>query len=400
MDPESESEYIDDNRSLLDFVDDYRELRRHGHSVVGRLVRYGRVWFVKSYDSESLISEIELRLEKEYEVMLKLNHPSIVKAGWLERLPGIGLCMAMEYVDGETLGDYLSHATVNERRRLSMQLIEAVAYLHSQGVCHLDLKPENILVCGHEDHLRLTIVDFGLSDWAGSAIFKSAGGTRTFSAPEQFESGYEATPASDVYSLGLLLRLIGGGGAFSRVARKCAVHDPEKRPADAAVVMREVSTRLRRRRKIKMVLPPVIIICIVAGVYFAISGRKVAEPVDRHDILIAEWKDTMEVRITGMELMARDTSIALPQRLERYQQMYDLLAVDTKVYFKEFLDSVGRDEISRHPVWWCSIGEPEFEPLRQRINATGKALLEEYKRSDDMPVDAVNLPGYVDRRAR
>lgn len=253
MDDEEYSGYVDDGESAADIADSYSVTERRGHSVLGRLVRHGRVWFVKSYDSGADMAEAELRIRKEYELLIRLNHPGVVRAGWVEKIPEAGFCLTMEYVEGETLDRFLHHATRAERRQISLSLLKAMAYIHSEGICHLDLKPQNIMVVGHGDAVSAKIVDFGMSVWGGNALFRPGGGTRSYGSPEQFGSDYQPSPRSDVYSLGLLLKQIDGGASIRWVARIAAVRDPDSRPADAGALLALV--RKSRRRYI----------CLIAG---------------------------------------------------------------------------------------------------------------------------------------
>ena len=166
------SEFFTDLNSVDTAFDGFTELGRHGHSLLGRIVRHGQIWFVKSYILRDA-AEAELRIRKEYELLLKLNHPGVVRAGWLFRMPDAGLCLAMEYLDGERLDMFLKHASKIERKRISDSLLQTMAYVHARNICHLDLKPANILVTGHGNLTAIKIIDFGMADSPGSALFKN-----------------------------------------------------------------------------------------------------------------------------------------------------------------------------------------------------------------------------------
>jgi len=66
----------------------------------------------------------------------------------MEQVEGIGPCIILEYIDGETLEQLLEHGalTLPQQREIARQLCEALAYVHSMGIVHRDLKPENIMV--------------------------------------------------------------------------------------------------------------------------------------------------------------------------------------------------------------------------------------------------------------
>lgn len=218
-----------DSVAALGGVDRYVETARHGHSVIGRVTRHGVVWFAKWLDeSHRDLAESRLRLRKEYQILLRLNHPGVVRAAGLEENPQTGLALMMELAEGEMLGDFLQHATRAQRSEAAMRLLEGAAYIHSKGVCHLDLKPENVMVSVNGGDIRVKIIDFGMSDCAGEAMFKTVGGNRRYGAPEQFLPGYRCDPKVDVWSLGMLISEMHPGRTLRRVARKALTGDPDR----------------------------------------------------------------------------------------------------------------------------------------------------------------------------
>jgi predicted Ser/Thr protein kinase len=124
---------------------------------------------------------------------------------------GAGPCgtsfMAMEFVEGHNLDQWLEQRTpeLRERLRLFKGICDAVHYLHEHGVVHGDLKPSNVIVT-HEGVPKL--VDFGI------ARFVARPGSHTsitrwmmtpaYASPEQL-AGLGPSPQGDVYSLGCLL---------------------------------------------------------------------------------------------------------------------------------------------------------------------------------------------------
>ncbi len=127
--------------------------------------------------------------------------------------------LVMEYVDGLPL---LSHMRAAGRFSVSMglrflkQICRGMALVHAQGAVHRDLKSDNILV---DRRGVIRIVDFGLAAYTDRLRGFAAGslGTFTYMAPETLLG--RSTPASDVYSLGLLMyELFTGGGPHLSVA--------------------------------------------------------------------------------------------------------------------------------------------------------------------------------------
>jgi serine/threonine protein kinase len=121
--------------------------------------------------------------------------------------------LVMEYVDGAPLLSHMRAAgrvSVAIGLRFVKQICRALALVHGQGAVHRDLKSDNILV---DRRGVVRVVDFGLAAFADRRLGFAPGsmGTFTYMAPETLHG--RSTPASDVYSLGLLLyELFTGGG--------------------------------------------------------------------------------------------------------------------------------------------------------------------------------------------
>ncbi|NUM36617.1 MAG: protein kinase [Candidatus Brocadiae bacterium] len=149
------------------------------------------------------------RLRQEAKILQKLSHrtlPAFLETG----ICGHGLFagqpyLAMEFIAGQTLKEYLQQNSVSPDTSLRWihELSEGMAYLHNQSVIHRDLKPSNIQVTWNEKHGRtLRLLDFGISLLRGQKTPEILG-TLKYMSPEQFMNK-PITPASDIYSLGLV----------------------------------------------------------------------------------------------------------------------------------------------------------------------------------------------------
>jgi hypothetical protein len=116
--------------------------------------------------------------------------------------------IAYRHVEGKTLRQALRDGEVDDRRAIEIcaQVLEALEHAHSQGIVHRDVKPANILLAkGYEIDVRL--VDFGLARFAEAETLTALGdipGTLAYISPERL-AGDEATPAADVWSVGVAL---------------------------------------------------------------------------------------------------------------------------------------------------------------------------------------------------
>ncbi|MGH3744410.1 MAG: serine/threonine-protein kinase, partial [Mycobacteriales bacterium] len=138
-----------------------------------------------------------------------LTHPHLVSvydAHFPDRLQDGPAYLVMELVEGGTLALALSTGPVApvRAREVTGQVASALAYMHDRRVIHRDIKPANVLFA-LDGTAKLT--DFGIARVLGSPGLTRTGllmGTAPYLSPEQVR-GASPTPASDVYSLGLLL---------------------------------------------------------------------------------------------------------------------------------------------------------------------------------------------------
>lgn len=150
-----------------------------------------------------------------------------------------------EYVQGDTLAELLTGATLTEREacQVTMQLCQALHVLHSMGAVHRDVKPENVILRGS---------DAVLIDFDAARIYKDASesdtqvlGTTGFAAPEQYGI-FQSDERADIFSLGVLLNIMLTGrhpsremaaGKLGRIVRKCTMTAPEQRYQSARALM-------------------------------------------------------------------------------------------------------------------------------------------------------------------
>lgn len=220
-----------------DVFSDYVTIAENGTSRLGTVTRYDRRFFVKSIASRYADMHLyQLQLRKEFKLLLELNHPGIVRVYELCEIPGVGLSMLMEYVNGLTLTEFITKASRTRRRRVARRIIEAVDYIHSRGITHGDLKPDNIMVLYGGDAVK--IIDFGLGDAADFTVLKVAGGTLSYAAPERLRPGCAPSPSADVFSLGKIFRDMRLGLPYRRLIHCALQLSANRRPADAAALSR------------------------------------------------------------------------------------------------------------------------------------------------------------------
>ena len=188
-------------------------------NILGKGKRYGRWWLLKGLqpDLSELTQYVEM-LHKEFELLMKAQHPGIVQATGLEDVPGLGECIVMEYVEGTTLKEVMEQGLSSRTAaRLMDELTDAVAYIHSLGIVHRDLKPSNIIVT-QGGHVKL--IDFGLADTRAHAFLKQSAGTERYMSPEQAAGG-KPDARNDIYSLGVIMQGMPLPWSYRRSIARC-----------------------------------------------------------------------------------------------------------------------------------------------------------------------------------
>lgn len=262
----------------------YRKIADHGCHCLGVVQRYDHLFFVKSLSPDvEKMHFYRLMLRKEFKLMISVSHPGIVSAYEMVDIPGVGISILMEYVEGETLDVWLSRVhDFTLRRKVADRLIDALSALHSQGIVHRDLKPSNMIV---NSSGVVKIIDLGLGDVPNSAVLKMPSGTREYAPPEQFVDGKKSDPRSDVYSLGLMIKNLRCGLPYRIAARRALSIDPDSRPADASAFARLVLKVRRIQRSIISVATA----CVVIGVVFLLgSGLRGKSEDVREDVPMKE----------------------------------------------------------------------------------------------------------------
>lgn len=210
------------------------EVYRAQDRVLGRLVAVKVM--LPQYASDP---EFTQRFRQEAAAAANLQSPYIVNVYDWGQDEGIHY-MVMEYVRGSDLKTAITQrGAINQRKvaEIGAQVCKALSVAHNQDIIHRDIKPQNIMV---QPDGNVKVMDFGIARAKNSMKQQTSAvlGTAHYISPEQAQ-GKELTPASDIYSLGVVL--------YEAATGKLPFDGPDsvsvamKQVSDAPVPPREVN---------------------------------------------------------------------------------------------------------------------------------------------------------------
>ena len=154
--------------------------------------------------------EFLARFQREAKIVAALRHANIVQVFDADAQDDI-YYMVMELLDGDSLKARLTDYRARDERmphgevvRVMLDVLDGLAYAHSEGMIHRDLKPANIMLIKRG---QAVITDFGIAQMVGATRYTMSGalmGTLNYMAPEQGMQN-QSDARSDLYSLGIVL---------------------------------------------------------------------------------------------------------------------------------------------------------------------------------------------------
>jgi serine/threonine-protein kinase len=206
-----------------------------------------RVVIKQLHPEWSAVPEARARFEREARILARLDHPHVTRIYDVERTPQ-GWFLVMEFVDGGSLADRLARGPLPppEAGRITLALLEGLAYIHANGVLHRDIKPSNILLTQAG---RVKIADFGIARSADASMAitqltvampgSSPPGTPLYMAPEQL-LGRTVVARADLYAVAAMFyRLVadehylGPLPSSPEALRRAILEEPPRLPLPA-----------------------------------------------------------------------------------------------------------------------------------------------------------------------
>jgi serine/threonine-protein kinase len=192
-------------------IGEYRIIDRLGEGGMGEVYRgvhnkIGRVAAVKILSTAVSNPEFIERFLNEARIQARLHHPNVAPLFDFLEFQGRP-CIIMEFVEGQTLADLIRiRGALHQQEMVAIfrSIVEALDYVHSQGIIHRDIKSTNIKITPAG---QVKLLDFGIAKSGNSPALTVTGGfvgTLQYISPEQFTGG-NADARSDIWAAGVLL---------------------------------------------------------------------------------------------------------------------------------------------------------------------------------------------------
>ena len=212
-----------DELAVASLVDNmYRIVRLIGRGGMGAVYEAEDIRLGRSVALKVLRSDLARQLQaderflQEARILARIRSPFVATVFSIGATEGGRTYIAMEYIDGESLGDLLDRErwlTLARSVRLTERVAEALIEAHDLGIIHRDLKPDNILLTrigSVDDYVKVVdlglakhIQDAGTSNNPRLTQARLVLGTPAYMSPEQ-AAGHDVGPSSDLYSLGVI----------------------------------------------------------------------------------------------------------------------------------------------------------------------------------------------------
>jgi len=281
-----------DNSEFGDNIDffaltDIVPLNNNGSTSDTYRVRISGKWHFLKRPKQAFTNhpQYNAAFEKEFDIGYTLDHPNIVR--YISKgKDKNGFYFLTEYVDGQTLKDFISNNPTYFKKKEHIQkfieqLLSAISYLHQKQILHLDLKPENILITNIGYDVKIIDLGFAYSD---CYQFLTIGKTNLYAAPEQINNS-KIDQRTDIYGIGMVLLYVFTQTAdkkllnkipqpYKSIVSKCLTDNIEDRYFDISVLNRDIAQSSKNKPAKYFLL---ILVLLVVGLFFFIKPHLTKE---------------------------------------------------------------------------------------------------------------------------
>jgi len=301
--------------------------------------------------------EFIARFGREARAVAALRHPNIVQVFDFDVQDDVPF-MVMELLEGDTLktrlADYRArgeHMPPGEAVRILLDVLDGLAYAHSEGMIHRDLKPANILLTRRG---QAVIADFGIAQIVGGTRYTMSGallGTLNYMAPEQGMEG-RSDARSDIYSLGIV---------FYEMLTQRTPFDAD---TPLAILMKHLNDPLPLPRQVNPAIPEPFERVMLK----ALAKR----PDERYQSALEMAQALREAAVTaGVELPAR---ISLPLTFATAEAPSESVAVLSGTAREHITDAGFAADDTQETASQRAAGESGKEQLVSALGALGQAV--------------------------
>ena len=378
----SDSEFF--SKTDFSFSDTFTDIRKIYSSDTGPTEVYTARKALKRFALKALKPEliddpfyIGL-LRKEFEIGFRLEHPCIVHTYSFEKVEGLGPCIVLEWIEGETLAWHLSHRALDEKAwcKVVTELCDVLEYLNTRQIVHRDIKPANVMLTYDGNQVKL--IDFGFADSPEYGSLKHSGGTRAYAAPEQL-SNSDIKSTSDIFALGKVMEILPirkNKRVRSLIGRMCSEH-PSERPQSAGEVKEELGKALAQSvGNIYFLILAIVAVAVAVAAVFFMVRRSDTLPINVNTVEIKEQSvDTVQP-----EMPSADTKAPVEKNIHRIIESNSPIKVEKPAFEEKDTSEVKTPKRVVH--WMVMLTAQETRRLARKLIGQGDSLWEEHTRTE------------------
>lgn len=239
-------------------------------AVLYRVRKSGKYFIIKTPKDNS--GQALSMLQREYELSIGISHQHIVNIFTYEPESIVGPGIVMEYIDGRTLTEFIAERpSLEALKRVFIQLLNAVSYIHRSGIIHNDIKPDNIMITRSNNDVKL--IDLGLADNDAYYLARTLGCTKAYASPELLAQERNIDTRSDIYSLGVIMKEM-FGNRYSNISSHCTQTKREKRYSNADEIGKAIN---RKERLPKIIISLLAALLVITPLFYYIYSLNVAQ---------------------------------------------------------------------------------------------------------------------------